>query len=98
LQGQESRRLDAPLPAPFGRYEGNGRDPRDTERAWSRSHAFALHVPSLAGVPIAGGDDAEDARWFGLDRLPAPLAFDHARILADGLAARSFLESRPRLD
>ena len=72
---------------PVGEYEGEGRDPRDTKEAWSRSVAFALALPpSNAAHPIAGGDDASDARWFPLGELPGPLAFDHVRIVADGLA------------
>lgn len=31
----------------------------------------------------AGGDDTAEARVFPIDALPAPLAFDHALILAD---------------
>ncbi len=69
-----------------GEFEGEGRDPRDTAEAWSRSHAFALRLPpALAGAPVAGGDDAADARWFDLDALPERLAFDHARILQAAL-------------
>lgn len=71
-----------------GEYQGEGRDPRDTPEAWSRTTVFALHLPEpLAHLPIAGGDDAGDARWIAVDQLPSRLAFDHARLLADGLAA-----------
>lgn len=71
-----------------GDFEGDGRDPRDTGTAWSRSSAFALRLPDdRASAPIAGGDDAGDARWFPLDAVPRPLAFDHDRIVAKGLAA-----------
>lgn len=69
-----------------GDYEGEGRDPRDTDQAWSRSSVYALELPdALATLPIAGGDDACDARWVALDALPWNLAFDHARILSDAL-------------
>ncbi len=68
-----------------GEFEGEGRDPRDTPEAWSRSRAFALHLPpSLAGAAIAGGDDAACACWTDLSELPR-LAFDHGRILARAL-------------
>ena len=69
-----------------GVYEGGGRDPRDTVTAWSRSHAFAIHVPAeLADRKVAAGDDASDARWLPVDELPPNLAFDHARIIRDAL-------------
>ena len=34
----------------------------------------------LDGCEVKGGDDARQARWFSLDRLP-PLAFDHTDVL-----------------
>lgn len=74
-----------------GVFEGSGRDPRDTPVAWSRSTAFAIDLPpDRADRPIAGGDDARDARWFALDALPR-LAFDHARIIREATRCR-----RPR--
>lgn len=42
-----------------------------------------ITVAFLVEVPLAeakGGDDAADARWFGLDEVPQ-LAFDHAEVL-----------------
>lgn len=70
-----------------GSYEGEGRDPRDTQEAWSRSTVFALHLPEhLTHLPIAGADDASDASWVEIDPFPSNLAFDHHRILKDGLA------------
>lgn len=70
-----------------GDYQGNGRDPRDTATAWSRSSVFAFHLPDhLASAIIAGADDACDAAWMQVDPVPRNLAFDHTIILADGLA------------
>lgn len=71
-----------------GEREGGGRDPRDTDERWVRSAAFALLLEGPAAeAPVAGGDDAGDAQWIDLERLAAiPLAFDHGRILAEGLA------------
>lgn len=70
------------LHAPFvlvGVYGEAGRDPR----GWTVSASYAVllehDTPS-----VAGGDDAEEARWFPVDELP-PLAFDHNRIVADAL-------------
>ncbi len=74
----------APSLTPIGCYERGGRDPRDSERAWSRTMAFALAVPpDRAALPVAGGDDACDARWFPVSALPLRLAFDHRAIVAD---------------
>lgn len=71
-----------------GVYERGGRDPRDTPEAWSQSTAFAVELGiGEASGPVAGGDDAEQARWFRLDALPSPLAFDHEAILRDALKA-----------
>jgi 8-oxo-dGTP diphosphatase len=41
-----------------------------------------LHIARSDGTPV-GGDDALEARCFSLDALPAPIAFDHQRILQD---------------
>ena len=69
-----------------GIYEHGGRDPRDSPQAWSRSQVFAVKLKgSLAASPLCGADDACDAQWFDLDRVPANLAFDHAKILQDAL-------------
>lgn len=64
----------------LGVYDRPGRDPR----GWTVSVVYLACVPSETAV--AGADDAADARWFAADGLPE-LAFDHALILADALAA-----------
>jgi 8-oxo-dGTP diphosphatase len=68
--------------------EGGGRDERDTPTAWSRTSLFALRLDARhAALPVAGGDDVSDARFWPLAALPLPLAFDHAALLARAVAA-----------
>jgi 8-oxo-dGTP diphosphatase len=54
-------------------------DPRRDPRRHTTSTVFLARA---AGEP-RGADDAEEARAFGWDALPSPLAFDHAEILRD---------------
>jgi 8-oxo-dGTP diphosphatase len=68
-----------------GVYEGNNRDPRDTNDSWSRSYAFVLLLPNnFSTKNISAKDDAADAKWFDIKSLPT-LAFDHSTIIGDAL-------------
>jgi 8-oxo-dGTP diphosphatase len=67
-------------------YSAPGRDPR----GWTVSVAYVLELERE--LAARGGDDAAAASWFAADQLP-PLAFDHAQIVTDALAA---VESRLR--
>jgi ADP-ribose pyrophosphatase YjhB (NUDIX family)/adenosine deaminase len=70
----------------IGDFEGGGRDPRDSDEAWSRSQVFAIELSDeLATSTVVGSDDAMDARWFDLDALPRNIAFDHDRIISVAL-------------
>jgi 8-oxo-dGTP diphosphatase len=56
-----------------------------------------VYVGRAEGVPV-GADDAREAELFEPTAAPAPLAFDHAEILADYLQYRaSGRPPRPRL-
>lgn len=62
----------------LGAYGDPGRDPR----GWTITIAFYAFVETPEAA--RGGDDAAEARWFSCRSLP-PLAFDHARVVADAL-------------
>jgi 8-oxo-dGTP diphosphatase len=64
----------------FHTYGAVDRDPRH------RTIAIAYAGFSTNNdAKINGGDDAADARWFNINKLPA-LAFDHDMIVADAIA------------
>ncbi|MCO8303617.1 MULTISPECIES: NUDIX domain-containing protein [Streptomyces] len=58
-----------------GTWNKPGRDPRGRYS----TDAYLAVVP--ADTQIVPGTDARTARWWPLDNLPKPLAFDHADIL-----------------
>lgn len=78
-EAEEETGLAVRLARQFHTYSDPARDPR-------RHTISTVFLADAEGVP-RGGDDAAEARVFPPDRLP-PLAFDHARILADYLDAR----------
>ena len=72
---REETTLDVELTDLLGVYSRPDRDPR--------GHTVTLvYVGRAQGRP-RGDDDAKAAELFSLDALPAPLAFDHAEVLAD---------------
>lgn len=56
-------------------YSDPARDPR-------HHTVTTVFIASASGTPVAA-DDAAKAGVFTAERLPEPLAFDHAQILAD---------------
>ena len=74
-EAEEETGLHAVLKELFGVYSDPQRDPRH--------HTIAVvFIGEASGVPV-GADDAAEAAVFAATSLPTPLAFDHARILAD---------------
>jgi 8-oxo-dGTP diphosphatase len=84
----EETGLAVELVEQFFTYSDPRRDPR-------RHTLSTVYLARARGLP-RGADDAAEARAFSLDELPAPIVFDHARILAD---YRRYRETglRPRL-
>jgi 8-oxo-dGTP diphosphatase len=71
----------------LGIYSNPQRDPR--------GHTVtAVYVAEAGGKPVAA-DDAKNVGIFTLDRLPSPLAFDHAMVLEDYLRYRESGEVAP---
>jgi len=83
-EAKEETGLDVELTGLLGVYSKPDRDPR--------GHTMSVVYTAMAKDPstLAAGDDAGQAVFFPLDKLPDPLAFDHGVILADyqGLLAR----------
>lgn len=74
-EAKEETGLDVERLQLFGVYSAPDRDPRQ--------HTLTVVFTGEAnGVPKAA-DDAADVGLFEQETLPAPLAFDHAKILAD---------------
>lgn len=73
----EETGLDVELKGLLGVYSTPDRDPRQ--------HTLSVVFVGEAKNPdaIHEGDDAASARFYRLDELPAPMAFDHARIISD---------------
>lgn len=74
-EAREETGLVVRLESLFYVYSDPQRDPR-------QHTVTTVFVASAAGRPVAA-DDAKSAGVFTEDTLPAELAFDHARILAD---------------
>ncbi len=71
----EETGLAVDLDSLLGVYSDPSRDPR--------FHTVSTVYVGRAGGDPAGGDDAAEARLFGEEDLPSPIAFDHAKILTD---------------
>jgi 8-oxo-dGTP diphosphatase len=72
---REETGLEVKLTELFHVYTDPARDPRGPTLG-------VVFLGRARGTPV-GGDDAARAEAFPPDALPAPLAFDHALILAD---------------
>lgn len=88
VQEETGVRVDASALTFVGVFEGGGRDPRDSERAWSKSHAFAILLPAASIDAPVGMDDMSEARFFPIPELRTlSLAFDHQKIISQSATA-----------
>ncbi len=74
-EAREETGLEVTLLEQFHAYSDPDRDPR--------GHTISTVFVGVAGGAPTGGDDAARAAAFDWTALPAPIAFDHAAILAD---------------
>ena len=58
-----------------------GRDPRGRQIT-----VVFTGIAAKGQTTVRGGDDAAEARWFPIDRLPENLAFDHDRVTRAAIA------------
>ncbi len=79
-EAREETGLDVRLTEQFHAYSAPDRDPRQ--------HTLSVVFLAEAEGEPRGADDAAEARLFWPDALPSPMAFDHARIVADYLTYR----------
>ena len=74
-EAKEETSLNIKLIRQFHTYSDPSRDPR--------FHTITtVYIAKADGFP-AGADDALEARIFNEDSLPAPIVFDHAKVLGD---------------
>jgi 8-oxo-dGTP diphosphatase len=88
-EAKEETGLDVRLVALLGVYSDPARDPR--------KHTLSVVYVGRADGEPAGADDAAEARLFDPGAPPAPLCFDHGRILEDYLRFREE-GARPPVD
>ena len=90
---KEETNLSLPLNSDIleiGVFEGNQRDPRDTNDRWTKSFAYYYKIPESIYTEqkdsIRGLDDADEAKWFSLSILQdLNIAFDHRLIIETGI-------------
>lgn len=84
-EAKEETSLDVRLIEQFHTYSDPSRDPRH--------HTVSTVFIARGTGSLKAADDAKNARAFSRDRLPSPIAFDHAQILSDYF---NYLEGMPK--
>jgi 8-oxo-dGTP diphosphatase len=83
---KEETGLDARTMDFIGEFSNPGRHPE-------QCISLSFLVSEWQNEPKAG-DDAAEAEWFSLDRLPPNIAFDHQKIIECALAYKESLEKK----
>ena len=86
--GEETGIKSVPLLLQLGAYGSPQRDPRG--RVIS---VVFMGIVAGNGVTPSAGDDAAEAAWFPVEKLPGKIGFDHATIIGDALLSLGALES-----
>lgn len=74
---KEETGLDVEPVKLIGIYSDPARDPRKI--------IGASYFVKKTGGELKAGDDAGEAEWFELDKIPSELAFDHKKIIEDAV-------------
>jgi ADP-ribose pyrophosphatase YjhB (NUDIX family) len=90
LQEETGLSVDA---EPIHVYHGVVGDRRTTAHAWAETGAFLLQVERP--LPVAGNDDATDAKWVRLDDLRDRLFGSHNYLIEEALKKASFTPKTP---
>lgn len=73
-----------------GIFEGDGRDPRDNAEAWGKNVSYVLDIGSHPLPEPAVQEETDGVEWVPLALLSGrELGFDHAAIIARGVAVAS---------
>ncbi len=80
-EAKEETSLEVELIRQFHAYSDPARDAR-------QHNATVVFIARAAGGELRGRDDARRAAVFAREALPAPLAFDHGRIIEDYFTGR----------
>lgn len=79
---KEETNLDVKLKEILGIYSDPKRDPRGPVIS-------IVFIAKPLTLELKGKDDAKEAKWFEINKIPKKLAFDHSKILSDYLKFKS---------
>ena len=77
-------------------YVGVVGDKRTTAHAWAETSAYLYQLERQ--VPVAGADDAVDAKWVRLDKLGETLFGSHEFLIEEALPLAQYEQKKPIVD